>query len=161
MAYQQNKIVKNYEINLLSEKHVEFSAGHVYLVQSKINFDKKEFVFSKDAFYMNYSFREAVKIVPFFESLSVKEQNRIKKFLNDSYGFKVRVDDLLGKLLVTIFYNIELHNLFIVGLVGLADNSIGTLIELLKKAVSKEKFKVVILTNTSFNLHESLSVIKL
>lgn len=150
--------MNTYSINIFSETLIQFSAGKVYLVQSKIELDQKALFDSKDAIYLNYSFHEAEKVVPFFENLRAKEQNKIVKSIQDCFGFKVRVDDLFGKFLVTLFYNLEFYNLVIVGLFGLSNSSIDTLIELLKKAVLKEKYKVVIMTKTSSCLHERVSI---
>ncbi len=148
----------NYLVNVFSEMLIEFSSGIAYLVQTKMDFNKKEFLFSKDAFYLNYPFEGAEKVIPFFESLKAKERNRIINLMQDSYGFQVRVDDLLGKFLVALFYNLELHSLVIAGLAGLGDSSIDTCVELLKRFTSKEKSKVVVLTTTSSKLYGRISV---
>lgn len=144
-------------MNILSEKSGDFSAGNVYLVQSKIELSKKDLFISNNAFYLNYAFDEAQKVVPFFENLKVDEQKRIVASIQKIYGFKIRVDDLFGKLLVVIFFNIELYDLLIIGLVGLGDSSIETLFELSKKMVNN-KCKVIILTKTAPELNESASV---
>lgn len=139
---------------------IQVSGGSVYFINSKIEIDQKELFYSESAIYMNYPFFEAQKIIPLFENLATKEQKRIAKSLQDSFGFKVRVDDLFGKMLITLFYNIELHNLIIVGLAGLSDNSIDTIIKILKQVVSKQKSQVVILTKTTPSLLERITVTK-
>ncbi|HWK02414.1 MAG TPA: hypothetical protein VNS58_02200 [Puia sp.] len=147
----------NYSINILSEKSPQFSAGNVYLVQSKIELTRKELFTSSNAFYLNYAFDEAQKVVPSFESLKIDEQKRVVASIQKIYGFKIRVDDLFGKLLVVLFFNMELYDLLIVGLLGLGDSSIETFTELVKKMI-KKKCKVIILTKTAPELHESVSV---
>ena len=150
--------MNTYSVKIFSEIQIQFSVGNVYLVHSKIEIDKKELFYSKAAFYLNYSFFEAVKVIPFFENLTAAEQKRIARSLQDCFGFNVRVDDLFGKILITLFYNIELHNLVIVGLVGLSDSSIDTLIKILKKVVFKEKSKVFIMTKTTSSLNAKIAV---
>lgn len=136
---------------------MHFSAGNVYLIQSNIELGKKEFFISNNALYINYVFEEAQKVVPFFESLEIAEQKRIVASIQKIYGFKVRVDDLFGKLLVALFFNIELYDLLIVGLLGLGDSSIETLIELVKKMAQKSS-KIIILTKTASELSETASI---
>ena len=145
-------------VNVFSEMLITFSSGNAYLVQSKMDFNKKEFLFSEDAFYLNYPFDDAEKIIPFFENLKAREQHRIINFIQDSFEFQVRVEDLFGKFLVVMFYNLEVHSLVIAGLVGLGDSSINTFIDLLKIYTSKEKSKVVVLTGTSPRLYGRISI---
>jgi hypothetical protein len=131
------------------------------LVQSKSELYRKDLFAFDDAIYLNYPFSEAVKVIPFFENLSVRERNRMTKFIHDIYGFKVRSEDLFGKLVVSLFCNFEKCDLIFVGLTGLGENSIGTLIDLLKKSVEREKDKVVILTKSSIHQSDQVSVIAL
>lgn len=130
-------------------------------MQSKFDLNKKDHFNSSDALYLNYPFDEARKIVPFFESLGVSRQGRIVKSIQENYGYKIRTDDAFGKLVVVLFFNIELYDLLIVGLVGLGDNSINALIEIVKKLIAKEKVKTIILTKTSPELDEPVYVTKL
>jgi hypothetical protein len=150
--------VNTYTIKIFSEMQIQFSAGNVYLVQSNIEIDQKELFYSNDAFYLNYPFLEAVKVIPFFENLAATEQKRIARSLQNCIGFKVRLDDLFGKMLIALIYHIELHSFVIVGLVGLSDSSIDMLIKILKEVVFKERSKVVIMTKTTSSLKERIIV---
>jgi hypothetical protein len=120
--------------------------------------DKKDLFSSNYAFYLNYSFDEAKKIIPFFESLAVKKQKRIVNSIQEIYGYKIRVDDSFGKLIVILFYIIDLYDLLIIGFAGLGDNSINALIEIARKIISNKKNKTIILTKTSPNLCQNVYV---
>ncbi|RXK86516.1 hypothetical protein [Filimonas effusa] len=65
---------------------------------------------------------------------------------------------MFGKLIISLFYNLELYNLVIVELVGLRFSPIEMLKELITRAVLKEKLKAVILVETVSNLDRIISV---
>jgi len=147
-----------YSINIMSEKLMNFSAGEIYLIKSKVEFDKKDLFGSKDAIYLNYPFDEAKKIIPSFAKLGSKKQKDIVTSIREGYGYKLRVDDLTGKLIVLLFFNIELSDLLIVGLVGLGPNAIDFVIEIATKVILKNKGKTIMFTKVSSDLSEPFSV---
>ena len=77
----------NYSINISPEKAIHFSAGEIYFVQSKIELNKEDLFSSNGALYLNYSFDEAEKVIPFFENLGVDEQKRIIASIREIYGY--------------------------------------------------------------------------
>ncbi|HEY4289942.1 MAG TPA: hypothetical protein VGN00_22730 [Puia sp.] len=153
--------MKNYSINILSEKAIDFPAGDIYLIQSKIELDEEAHFNTADALYLNYPFDEARKIIPFFESLGNNAQKKILKSIQDDYGYKIRVDDLFGKLIVVLFFNIEFYDLLFIGTIGLSDSSINALSEIGRKIILSKKNKTIVLTKTSPKLTEYVSISKL
>jgi hypothetical protein len=142
-------MLNTHVINIGAELLVEFSAGNLYMIQSPLEFDQRMLLFSADGCYINFPFEDSIKIIPFFEQLATSDRERIILLLHEVYGFKVRTDDAFGKLLVIVFYKLELYRLVIIGLAGLGDNSIETCIKLLRAFISKEKSGVIILAKTS------------
>jgi hypothetical protein len=137
---------------------VDFSAGGLYMVQLKTEIYKKDVFSSNDALYLNYQFDEAKKVIPCFEKISLDQQNELLRTIQGISGYKMRLDDLFGKLIVVLFYNLALYDLIIVGLVGLGDNSIDALIEIAKKLILTQKNKTIILTDISPNLNDLVSI---
>ena len=137
---------------------MDFSGGKIYLIQSNIQLNEKQLISCNYATYLNFPFDEAKKIIPFFENLGIDEQKQIVTSIQELYGLKIRLDDLFGKLIVVLFFCLESYDLLIVGLAGLGDNSIDTLIEIARKMIANKKDKTIIFTKTSPKLSERVSV---
>jgi hypothetical protein len=150
--------VSTFSLTILSEKLINFSVGQIYLIQSKNEFEKEDLISSTDALYLNYPFDEAKKIIPSFEKLSSKKQKEIVTFIQEVYGYKLRVDDLTGKLVVMLLLNLGMYDLLIVGLVGLGNNAIDFVFEIANKMISMNKGKTIIFTEISPDLSEPFNV---
>jgi len=111
---------------------VGFLPGNIYLIKSEEFELYKRIAVINESIFVNFSFDGAIKVVPYFEQLPIKELNRVKLFLADKLKFKVDDTDVFGKLLIDIFSLQDQNKTLVIELTGLGNNSIFSLINLLK-----------------------------
>lgn len=136
--------MKNIFFNV-DEAIISIRPGSALLINCTLNFIEDIISNADDPAIINLPLNNAKLINPSFESLSIQTVSTTLKRIHYFSERKIHTHNLVGRLLVLLFHEVQQHATILVGLPGLASDSIELCIDLIKKFLYSHQSKSIIL----------------
>ncbi|ANF49246.1 hypothetical protein A0O34_01135 [Chryseobacterium glaciei] len=147
------------------DKKVDLEVGSVYIIFNNYLSQNQKLDDSRKIFYINLPFQNSIKISKYIDhkDLSIDTYDKLIKKYNLEFIKPQEIIDVFNQLIYTIINEIENHDIFVIGTMGVSFESVKLILqELINIAeVQKKIFILVQDTSKNINILEKVNRLKL
>ncbi|ROH91391.1 hypothetical protein EGI15_12570 [Chryseobacterium cucumeris] len=154
-----------YKQIMLFNKNINLEIGNVYVIFNNYLLQEDKLDQSEKIFYINLPFYNSIKISEYIndKDLSIEKYKKLIKKYNLEFIKPQEIIDVFNQLVYAIINEIESHNIFIIGTMGISFENIKLILkELINIAKIHEKIFVFVQNESkNLNIREKVDLLKL
>jgi len=150
---------------MVFNKNIDLEIGSVYVIFNNYLLQEDKLDKSKKNFCINLPFHNSIKISEYIsdKDLSIEKYKKLIKKYNLEFIKPQEIIDVFNQLVYAIINEIESHDIFIIGTMGISFESIKLILKELIHIAKTQKKIFVFVQNESKNLNiiEKIDLLKL
>ncbi|NML69567.1 hypothetical protein HHL23_07140 [Chryseobacterium sp. RP-3-3] len=154
-----------YKQIMIFNKNIDLEIGSVYVIFNNYLSQEDKLDPSKKIFYINLPFHNSIKISEYIDDkdLSIENYEKLINKYNLEFIKPQEIIDVFNQLVYAIINEIESHDVFVVGTMGIDFESINLILKELLDIAKTHKKTFVFVQNESKNLDilEKVDLLKL